>query len=263
MAFSSLSYSEQESEPKIPNDSTIGRAVLSNIVEYSTVRGTAIEENIERSFDFMTISDTGKYHEKSAKPKDPSTIHYAHISQYDTIRNNNSNDSHLFQRDVIYPLIVALIIFMINSAYHRNQNKKQRNDRYRSLLIATKREVQLYQEKLADLKKHCNGIIEKLEADEGVVIPSYSFYPNYLETMKLKLVEYCNNTEILDELSNYHFELSHVAARLEIMKDRLRPKNRNNKKETKNTKGLKLLTETTIGKLRSLITKLDHEISQL
>lgn len=106
--------------------------------------------------------------------------------------------------------------FWLNQTWQRERERKERYQHALAVLTATAMELGFYAAKLDYL---ANFLAEKIERTvgpvEGIVIPSFDFYPAFLEKMKLELVAHDETADLVPTIGECHYELGHIQAKLE------------------------------------------------
>ena len=130
-------------------------------------------------------------------------------------------------KEVLDSNLVAAIIGFVSALFvyyltDRSQSKKKADEdrrKYLVLLSATMKELLFYQGKLATLSEKLAGCITDLKkGTPGIILPSFSVYPEFLEQSKIQLNSLFQNASIVQKVGHCHFELCHVLERLNWLK---------------------------------------------
>lgn len=108
-------------------------------------------------------------------------------------------------------LLGGIVGFFVSRRIETGTKKREEDERYFCVLQSVANELDFY----ADKFKFLSGQLQDSLAGEGI-IPSYQFYPSFLEQGKIRLSGFMRNPSILKEVGHCHFELSHIRERLSI-----------------------------------------------
>ena len=86
---------------------------------------------------------------------------------------------------------------------------------YINCLITTLNEIDFYRSKFIKLSGEIQTAVPYAKKGEPFIVPSYKFYPSFLEKQKIELSKFNNNSELIRIIGNCHFELCHVQSKLE------------------------------------------------
>lgn len=110
-------------------------------------------------------------------------------------------------------LIGGAVGFFIARYLDRSSKRRDEEERYCVLLESLANELEFYADKFGFLSDQLAGFI----GGSGIV-PSYTFYPNFLEQGKIRMNEFMRNSKLVKEVGHCHFELSHICERMENFK---------------------------------------------
>lgn len=103
---------------------------------------------------------------------------------------------------------------------HKRRSLKQQLMDYASVLSFAKTELEFYLEKLEVLLKDLKNARDEVSFERrGIVIPTYDFFPLFLEKTKVSVSQFARSSQPVESLGKCHFELAHVTGRLNQVKD--------------------------------------------
>lgn len=109
--------------------------------------------------------------------------------------------------------------FVADKLHKRRALKQQLMD-YASILSFARTELEFYLEKLEALRKDLENVRNEVSFERhSIVIPTYDFFPLFLEKTKVSVSQFARSSQPVEFLGKCHFELSHVAGRLSQVKD--------------------------------------------
>ena len=110
-------------------------------------------------------------------------------------------------------LICVVVGFVLSWGAQCWQKRRENNTRYRCLLESVANELDFYADKFNFLSAQISTFLA-----ERRIIPSYKFYPSFLEQGKLRLNEFMRNSDLVKQVGHCHFELGHICERMEIFR---------------------------------------------
>ena len=121
---------------------------------------------------------------------------------------------------VLLGSLLRWLAFLARERYRQAKTASQHLGDYQLLLKAAQREVDFYLGKLKQLGPELDTLIGQASGPNQVFsVPSYGLYAAFLEQSKLALAKFKRNPDVVASLGVCHFELSHVARRLELLHD--------------------------------------------
>lgn len=109
--------------------------------------------------------------------------------------------------------------FIADKLHKRRALKQQLMD-YASVLSFAKTELAFYLEKLEILRNDLKNATDNISFERhSIVIPTYEFFPLFLEKTKVSVAQFARSSQPVEALGKCHFELSHVAGRLNEVKE--------------------------------------------
>ena len=145
--------------------------------------------------------------------------------------------------------------------------KEKKNDNYRkylNCLFTTQNELKFYLEKFRQLSSEINNAIQDAKSGQTVILPTYTFYPSFLEKQKIDLSGFFYNSVIIKDVGHCHFELCHIVNRLDLYKSEMKGRNSQNLAMVLwNANGFKGLVDLNINTFNSLIKLMDTEIETI
>ncbi len=118
-------------------------------------------------------------------------------------------------------VIVSFLSLLLHGWYRDKKDEKNESKKYSLCLVSTKNELPFYLDKLIQLSDNISEIINAIQNESLIIIPSYSLYPDFLEKTKIEINSYFRNSQLVRDIGHCHFELSHISERLKNTKDEL------------------------------------------
>jgi hypothetical protein len=147
------------------------------------------------------------------------------------------------------------------------QSNEKRNDelrKYSNCLFTTKNELDFYRTKFQQLSNEISGTVTAAQNGRTIVIPTYRFYPSYLENQKIELSQFHFNSDLIKDTGHCHFELCHILDRLNLYVSELKSINQNNANIVLgNAMGFKALLDSNIITFAEVIGRFDAEINKI
>ena len=116
----------------------------------------------------------------------------------------------------IFGVAALYIGFILNQTWQREKERKERLHKIIALLGAIEKELDFYRSKLNAL---VNDLEDELKQEigpmKGLAIPSYDFYPAFLEKAKNALVDYHETSDLVAVVSECHYGVGSVQAKLD------------------------------------------------
>jgi hypothetical protein len=154
--------------------------------------------------------------------------------------------------------VVGVVVgFFLSWVFQRRERRQENNTRYRCLLESIANELDFYADKLTFLSKQISQFL-----DGSGVIPSYKFYPSFLEQGKLRMNEFMRNSGLVKDVGHCHFELSHICERMDLFRRECEATNPRAMVLT-NGRGFKGLVDSNIPVFRATATALREEAETL
>jgi hypothetical protein len=138
-------------------------------------------------------------------------------------------------------LIGGAVGFLLSRWIAERTKKREEDEQYCCLLVSAANELEFYAEKFTFLSSQ----LAQYLAGTGV-IPSYQFYPAFLEQIKIRISGLMRDADVLKEIGHCHFELSHICERMAIFKKQCDDPAPLAPMITKNTRGFKELVDSNI-----------------
>lgn len=114
----------------------------------------------------------------------------------------------------------AMFAQFIADRLHKRRALKQQLMDYASALSFARTELEFYLEKLEVLQRDLKNVSDKvIHERHSIEIPTYEFFPLFLEKTKISVSQFARTSQPVEFLGKCHFELSHVAGRLNQVKD--------------------------------------------
>jgi len=148
------------------------------------------------------------------------------VSEVDRFIMKSLLEKESWKKDFGVPLFSGIIGALLSLLIYLIQHKRQRKDelekqrrKYQICLESIKNELNFYCIKLEQVDREIENLQKEFKENTGhYVVPSYSFYPGFLEQSKIELNKFFENSEIVDAVGHCHFELCHIADRLDSVK---------------------------------------------
>ncbi len=116
--------------------------------------------------------------------------------------------------DKLIPFLGAILAtafgFWLNQAWQEAKERRARLKRGIALLAAAEAELGSYEGKLALMV----GMLEDFVRANGDLLPSFDFYPAFLEKLKMELIESSETSAMASLIGECEYELAHVQAKL-------------------------------------------------
>ena len=135
----------------------------------------------------------------------------------------NPNEAWYFKLASFAGGIVATFLgFLLNQRYQNDKEKIKELKEYIVSLQSAANELEFYGNKLKQLSGELDKLATALKAWEtNFIIPTYSIYPNFLEKCKATINAFHKNPHLVKEVGHCHFELCHILARLDLLKNQM------------------------------------------
>jgi len=159
-------------------------------------------------------------------------------------------------------LIGALIVLVISEILRNRREKKDHKRNYITTLQVVKDEIEFYYGKFAFLHHHNELILKDLRQEDSPIIPTFSFYPDHIGSLKQDLCAFQMNHDIIKLVTMCHFELTHISERLNHQKDVLRSEY-DSELMIKNIEGFNILINNGIKLFTEAIEVLNKEILEV
>ncbi len=113
--------------------------------------------------------------------------------------------------------------YFLGALLQRRALAREVASRHASLLLAAFTELGVQIGRLSELRAHLVDVRSDIESGGSKVrIPSTPILPGFLGTLRDQVLGFQPRHDILTELGRCHFELCHVEARLDVLRERLR-----------------------------------------
>jgi hypothetical protein len=160
--------------------------------------------------------------------------------------------------------VAGLLGYYLADHLQRKNQRKSEAERYLAVLESVKDELRFYGDKLGSLSGQLGKLAADLRAGTGTyVFPSYTVYPAFLEKMRLDLVSFGRNREIVLDLGSCYFELGHILERLNQLKSALGTQHFKPQDMVTNVDGTKGLVDQNIQSYKDAAGKFDVEIERI
>lgn len=114
----------------------------------------------------------------------------------------------------------AMFAQFVADRLHKRRALKQQLMDYASVLSFARTELEFYLEKLTVLLDDLRKANDEVSyGRHGIVIPTYDFFPLFLEKTKVSVSQFARSSQPVELLGKCHFELAHVTGRLNQVKD--------------------------------------------
>ena len=155
-------------------------------------------------------------------------------------------------------LIGGAVGFFVARRLEDQKATREEDNRYCCLLESISNELEFYAGKLEFL----SGQLRDFLAGTGVV-PSYTFYPAFLEQGKLRMNDFMRNSNLVKEVGHCHFELHHICERLEVFKRECNDATLPPPLRQANTQGFKRLVDSNVPVFRANAAALRQVLEHL
>jgi hypothetical protein len=119
-------------------------------------------------------------------------------------------------------IVATFFGFLLNQRYQNDKEKIKELKEYIASLQSAANELEFYGDKLKQLSGELERLINALrEWRTDWIIPTYSIYPEFLEKCKTTINTFHKNPILVKEVSHCHFELCHILARLDLLKEQM------------------------------------------
>lgn len=135
--------------------------------------------------------------------------------------------------------------------------------KYVQCLATTENELSFYLSKLVQLSGEINNAILAVQNNQSIILPTYTFYPSFLEKQKIDLSGFFYNSDIIKDVGRCHFELCHIVVRLELYINDMQGVYQNIGMGLANAKGFKSLIDREKTNFQDLIGKIKLEIAAI
>ena len=172
---------------------------------------------------------------------------------------------------VFIGVITSFLSLLLQGWYRDKKNEKIELKKYSICLESTKNELSFYLDKLIQLLDNISQVIKAIQNKSTIIIPSYTFYPNFLEKCKIEINSFFRNSHLVKDVGHCHFELCHIVERLNYSKDELSRfselteayREINAKYAIHDLEGFKLLIDQNIQTFKSVISYIDRELNRV
>jgi hypothetical protein len=119
-------------------------------------------------------------------------------------------------------IVATFLGFLLNQRYQNDKEKIKEFKEYISSLQSAANELEFYGDKLKQLSGELDRLIGALrEWRTDWIIATYSIYPEFLEKCKITINTFHKNPHLVKEVGHCHFELCHILARLDFLKEQM------------------------------------------
>ena len=119
-------------------------------------------------------------------------------------------------------IVATFLGFLLNQRYQNDKEKIKELKEYIASLQSAANELEFYGEKLKQLSGEVDRLIGALrDWRTDWIIPTYSIYPDFLEKCKITINTFHKNPVLIKEIGHCHFELCHILARLDLLKEQM------------------------------------------
>ena len=99
---------------------------------------------------------------------------------------------------------------------------------YLTTLLTTQNELAFYRAKFIQLSGEVGAAVTAAQSGQSVILPTYRFYPDFLENQKIELTKFHIDSELIKDLGQCHFELRHIVERLTLYLEQMNSLNSQN-----------------------------------
>ncbi|HRI47976.1 MAG TPA: hypothetical protein PK559_12795 [Ignavibacteriaceae bacterium] len=136
--------------------------------------------------------------------------------------------------------------------------------KYVTGLSTTENELEFYLSKYRQISGEIGATVNAAQTGQPFTIPTYTFYPLFLEKQKIELSGFYFNSDLIKDIGHCHFELCHIIERLNLYKTELKGINQQNVTVVLgNALGFKGLVDSNIITYQNIITKIKSEINNI
>ncbi|MBI3414927.1 MAG: hypothetical protein HY043_06330 [Verrucomicrobia bacterium] len=119
-------------------------------------------------------------------------------------------------------IVATFIGFFLNQRHQNDKDKIKELKEYIASLQSAANELDFYRGKLTQLSGELENLANALKTwKTNWIIPTYSIYPDFLEKCKITINTFHKNPNLVKEVSHCHFELCHILARLDLLKEQM------------------------------------------
>lgn len=120
----------------------------------------------------------------------------------------------------ILSVAAGVVGFFFGKWYDQKNNYRKETQRYRSCLKAAENELRFYKDKLHQASGELGKMMDDVTQSSGsrFILPSYSFYPDFLQNVKIELAGFFQDVQFVKDVGNCHFELCHIVERFDWVK---------------------------------------------
>jgi len=165
---------------------------------------------------------------------------------------------------IIIGITTSFVGFLLKDLYQSRKSQKSETKKYIICLESTKQELSFYVPKLKQMAEEMVKLISAMEKGGISVLPSYTFYPEFLGKCKIELNHFFKNNDLVKEVGYCHFELCHIVNRLKHHRNDIlnsTDKRGSSKYTISDLKGFTGLISSNIDKFNQTILEIDKELT--
>jgi uncharacterized coiled-coil DUF342 family protein len=161
----------------------------------------------------------------------------------------------------LFGVVASFIGFVIKESWQNTKTKKSKMDAELAMLRSIRNEIEFYHGKLKQLSQELRP--EYFRRDDGVILPSYDFYPSFIERSKNEMLGTSRDDELIRIVGNCHFELCHTQGKLTSFRMNVNQRRRVDEELLVNADGLRQLVDNTASEFEHASRHIDVAIAQL